>query len=325
VPTIESIQACGYERFELFVLDQSGDDSTARAVLPLAGQDARVRYVPLATANKPRALNHGRQLASGEYILLTDDDCTVAPQWIAAFVSTLQSNPDVACVYGDVDAAPHDATLGYIPTRRITRPHTITRLSEYLRMPGHENFGMGASMAVRRTMLCEIGGWDPTIGPGAAFGSGDDNDLAVRLLAAGHPIAFSPDARVTHYGFRLWTSASRDNARYGFGMGAVFAKELRCGTFFAGGFRLLLDGLRISLRRLVKGERPLALAYPRSWVRGFWVGLRWPLHRPSRCFIDRPPSRSTGDSNRAADVVLRDEINNPPKQVRRISERPRAR
>jgi GT2 family glycosyltransferase len=249
-------------------------------------------------------LNHGQQLAKGRYVLLTDDDCTVDPGWICAAVRTLEADSRIGCVFGDVDASPHDSSEGYIPICRITKAHAIFSLSALETMPGGGSFGMGANMALRADALSRIGGWDPSIGPGAAFRSGDDNDVAVRILGAGYGIAFCPSARVIHHGFRLWESMSRDNDRYGFGMGAIFAKHLRCGTYYHGALRLPLDRLLISLRRLWLGQRPLALGYPRSWFRGFAKALLHPLDRQTQCFVaDKGASGSAG--NRVAEVVLR--------------------
>lgn len=315
IPTVRSVQACGYDRFELFVLDQSSGDETERALADLVSQDRRLNYVRLSRPSKPRALNSGRALAQGRYILLTDDDCEVTPGWAAAMVAVFEADPRIGCVYGDVCAGPFDPAKGYIPVCRIERSHAIFAVSDLLRMPGWQNFGIGANMAVRADVLSRIGGWDPEIGPGARFGSGDDIDVAVRVLRAGYGIGFSERSRTIHHGFRYWESATRDQERYGFGMGAAFAKYLRCRTYYPGPLRLVGDGLRKSFGALRRGERPLGLAYPRSWFRGFAEGMKHPVDKKTSCFATPEGLRSDADRRAygtAAEVVLRSQRREEP-------------
>jgi len=302
VPTIRSVQAGGYSNFELLILDQSKDDLTERAVLALCGDDPRIRYVRLDRPSKPNALNHGRLLAKGQFIFLTDDDCEVLPGWIDNMVQAFQADSRVACVFGDVDAGPFDPRDGYIPTCRITHSHTIFSLLEFLTMPGWGNFGMGASLALRTDALSAIGGWDPCIGPGGSFKSGDDHDVVARLLVAGYGLSFCATSRTIHFGLRYWASMGDDQARYGFGMGASFAKHLRTGSYYPGPLRVFADGILKSARGLRLRKGPVGLAYPRSWLRGLWKGLSHPLDRQTRCFI---PASEAGSGGNVADVVLR--------------------
>lgn len=307
VPTIRSIQSCGYPNFELFVLDQSRGDETERAVAELCKQDGRVRYVRLDQPSKPRALNVGWQSAKGQYIFLTDDDCEVQPGWIAEMLAVFESDSRLACVFGDVDAGPCDESAGYIPTCRITRTHSIFQLSDFLTMPGWGNFGMGASLALRADALSHVGGWDPCIGPGAYFKSGDDHDVVARILALRYGVGFCSSSHTLHYGMRYWKSIGQDQTRYGFGMGAVFAKHLRTGSYYAGPTRVLGERLLNTARCLARGKGPFGLAYPRSWLRGVVAGLRHPLDARTRCFISDIPAAPPEEASRVAEVVLRSE------------------
>jgi GT2 family glycosyltransferase len=82
------------------------------------------------------------------------------------------------------------------------------------------------NMALFRSALDEIGGFDPRLGPGTPFPSAEDNDFAFRLLEAGYRILYVP-AAVTYH--RAWRSR-RDMLHvawgYGLGQGAYYAKHL---------------------------------------------------------------------------------------------------
>jgi glycosyltransferase involved in cell wall biosynthesis len=303
VPTVRSVLSCGYPNLEIFVLDQSDDDGTQASIAPLRDADARVRYVRLAQPGKPLALNEGLHLSRGRYILLTDDDCEVLPGWIDAIAATFQSDPRIGCIYGAVEAGPHDPKEGFVPDRAIASPGTIFRLRDLLTMPGWGNIGMGASMAVRTDVVTALKGWDPCIGPGTKFGSGDDTDLAVRTLKAGYGVHFSPQARVVHYGFRYWKSKRTDLTRIAFGLGSIAAKHLRCGTLVRGGFRPPYYYLRQATVELLRFRRPAGAVIVLGWVRGFSNGMRAPIDRKTGFFV------ATGDAQRykerVAEVVLR--------------------
>ncbi len=305
LPTVRSILASQHRRLELFLLDQSDNDETQRALAGVATEDSRFRYERMPVPGKPRALNRARSLARGELILLTDDDCEVLPDWIDGVLREFEKDASVGCLFGRVEAGPHDESEAFVPVCPIEQPKTIRHLPELLTMPGWGNFGMGANMSIRSAALQHLHGWDECIGPGAKFGSGDDHDLSVRLLRAGYAIRFSPEPRVVHFGLRRWRTAGRDYRRIWFGVGGVFAKHLRCGAFYPGGIRVPVNQLRNCTKSLLKGSKPYGLSYVGSWLSGFAAGLLHPL--------DRGMSQFQGDAkqaaryaDRVADVVLRD-------------------
>ena len=304
VPTVRSVQACGFASFELLILDQSDDESTKESLAKICADDPRVRYVHLPRPGKSQSLNEGLLLARGEYVLLTDDDCEAKAGWIEAMVSALRDDSRIGCVYGTVEAAPHDSAEGYIPAREITHAHSISSLGEFLTMPGWENYGMGANMAFRSEALRTVSGWDLCVGPGAKFASGDDTDVAVRVLSAGYRMSFCPTGRVVHFGFRLWKSNRQDMSRWGFGLGATVAKHMRCGVVFSGGLRAVRHEAKLCATRIARGEGPRGATFLAGWMRGFWAGLRQPIDRRTSLFI---PDEGRGGEyrERVAEVVLR--------------------
>jgi glycosyltransferase involved in cell wall biosynthesis len=280
-----SVLACDYEDFELLVLDQSEDRSTEEALMPLGERDQRLRYFHLDFVGKPCALNYGLERAQGEYILLTDDDCEPHSSWIKTMVSGLRDDPGLGCLFGDVSAVKHDPAQGYIPVCRITRPARITRLSELVPVPPRGLYGMGANMGFCRALLKDLGGWDPCIGPGSRFGSGDDIDMSVRILRAGYAIGFSPDSRVFHYGMRKWSNGWDDQSRIGSGFGTIFAKHLRSGAIFKGSLEAMASASGKVLGRVLRRERHIGMAFPVGWLRGVGRGLRHPLDHDSGNFV----------------------------------------
>jgi GT2 family glycosyltransferase len=305
VVAVRSIQRCKFRDFELLIIDQSDDEATQRALEPLCQADSRLLYVRMAVPGKPGALNKAFQLARGKYLVLTDDDCEVCEGWIDAFVEVFEANPRVGCVHGDVSAGPYDPAQGYIPVCRIERAHTISSLDDFLNPAGEDwdNFGIGASMALRAEVVAAIGGCDPCIGPGAKFRTGDDTDIGVQVLRLGYAMHFSPAASVVHHGFRYWSSSRADIGRSGFAQGAIFIKHLRCGTLFRGSVFGVLDNLGTIAKRAVRGERPLGVTFAVNWARGALAGLTHRVDRRSNQFVTLADAEARSFSHHVGQVV----------------------
>ena len=303
--TARAVLAGDYHDFEMLIMDQSDDDATQDAILPLCDTDARVRYFRLELPGKPGALNRAAQEARGRYLVLTDDDCDPDPHWISALLAPLEADPAVGAVFGDVRAAPHDNVKGYIPDNPIAYRRTIHSLRDYLKMPKMVNFGIGANMAVRAETVQRVRGWDPCIGPGSKFGNADDHDMTVRVLLAGYAVAFTPDARTVHLGYRLWSESAKDVAHTAYGFGAAFIKYLRCGKIYYGSLRMLSYFLWQIAWRGIRWQRPLGIAFPKGWLRGLLAAVRYPVDRSTFCFVKMDASESRKYGQEFAQVVRR--------------------
>ena len=114
VDTVLSILANTHPNFELVVVDQSKDNETLEALKPF-GADPRLRYVKIATVGKGNALNAGLTETKGSVIAITDDDCTVPPEWLEKFASIFATHPKVAVAFCCVGAGERHRTAGSIP------------------------------------------------------------------------------------------------------------------------------------------------------------------------------------------------------------------
>src|SRR4029079_12902918 len=88
--------------------------------------------------------------------------------------------------------------------------------------------GVGAGKPVGRRDGLSIGGFDEQLGPGGRLRSGEDRALAGRAPAAGWWVLHIPDAFVVHHGFRTWIQGRSLTRRDWYGIGAAYAKQLKC-------------------------------------------------------------------------------------------------
>jgi glycosyltransferase involved in cell wall biosynthesis len=251
---LESLLAVDWTPLEILVVDNCpSDDETLRTVL----QYPRVQYALCRDLGLDRARNMALRLAQGEIVAFTDDDVRVEPSWIKGLVANFR-DPMVAVVTGITlpaeleTAAQVDFELGTSFIRNFTRREFSLIDSDPLHVA---SVGAGANMAVRVSLLKEIGCFDPRLDGGTPTKSGGDHELFFRTLNRGYRIVFDPSAIVWHYHRRTVAEAVGTLYGYGTGVGAWWTKAL----FELREFSLLLAAPRIfwqyHLRRYVGSLR----------------------------------------------------------------------
>ena len=98
--SIESVLAQTYGNWELLVLDDCSQDSSAKIIKEYAIKDNRIRYYKNAHNLKlPRNLNKGFSLAKGEYLTWTSDDNRYHPEALERMVTILNMHPEAGFVF----------------------------------------------------------------------------------------------------------------------------------------------------------------------------------------------------------------------------------
>jgi GT2 family glycosyltransferase len=278
ISAVETILASDREDFSLIIVDQSSDDTTADALAPILSEYAdtgRVRYIRTTTAGAGRARNIALREAAclgAEFVLFTDDDCTVPPEWVATMVRILEDNPRVAVAFCNVAAAPHDRTKGFIPA--YERSYDLRADRFYQKCVAG---GIGAGMAVRRRAVEAIGGFDDLLGPGGRFPSHEDGDIAARALLTGWEVYETCEVSVVHFGYRTHQQGRQLAWRDWQGVGGSYAKPLKAGRWeFAGVIlhELMVKACLPLLGDLLHLRRPRGFARIRAFVAGFVGGWR---------------------------------------------------
>ena len=277
---VASILACQHPSFELIVVDQ-GEGDAARGVVEAAG-DARLVYMRDAERGKSRALNAALARARGELLAFTDDDCTAAPDWLAELERALDAEPGAGLLFGVLRAAPHDPAESFTPA---FEPVERRRLHGRHAMGFDDSAGApaGGDMAARAELFRRVGPFDPCLGPGGRFITGEDTDLQHRALRAGFAVLYEPACVVTHWGARPLAGGVAAElvrgARYA--RGAILAKELRLGEprELARLGRVVAGDLGTVAVSLARRGRPTGAGRSAHLLRGFLAGLRQPLDR----------------------------------------------
>jgi GT2 family glycosyltransferase len=189
---------------------------------PVIDELDRVRVVKTSPHGLAAARNLGVSLTRAPIVAFTDDDCEVEPGWLEAIAGPFANDQRIGIVFGTVRAGKYDRSAGFIQAYEIARPRVARGVASQWRING-----IAGCMAVRRSTFDAIHGFDEQFGAGARLRAAEDTDLVSRALAAGHWVAETPAAVVTHFGFRAWSDARRVIEGYMFGLGAMHAKMLR--------------------------------------------------------------------------------------------------
>lgn len=231
VTALRELTALLYRSFEIVVVDNAPrTDATEKAVREAFGGDSRVRYVREPRPGLSRARNRGVAEASADIVAFTDDDVRVDRRWLDGIARGFQAAPDVACVTGLIATARlENAAQLYFHLREAWGTECERRIFDLARnrdqsplypySPGI--FGAGANFAMSRTVLKELGGFDEALGAGTPSGGGEDLDLFMRVILAGHCLVYEPAAIVSHVHRTDLAELTRQMRAYGSGLTAA--------------------------------------------------------------------------------------------------------
>ena len=229
--SLRGLTALCYEPFEIVLVDNApGSEATRDAVLAEFGDDPRVRYVREPRPGLSCARNRGVAEANGEIIAFTDDDVRVDQWWLDGIVRGFGRSDDVACVTGLIPTAELDNEIQLYFDRRETwgsfMEGRIFDLTEHrddspLYPYSAGIFGAGANFAMTRAALRELGDFDEALGAGSPSRGGEDLEMFMRTILAGHRIVYEPSAIISHIPRADLTDLSRQMWAYGAGCTAA--------------------------------------------------------------------------------------------------------
>src|SRR5688572_29100332 len=96
-PCVRTVLANPEPDLEVILIDQSNDDATELAVADHR-TDPRFRYVRTSSLGASHARNLGLQLSTAPIVAFTDDDCRVAPDWLARIRTIFEADPSAGIV-----------------------------------------------------------------------------------------------------------------------------------------------------------------------------------------------------------------------------------
>jgi len=245
----------------VIIVDQGRQPEIAALADEQRADGLDVVYLPSSATGRSAGLNLGLAQVETGFVAITDDDCLVAPDWLARLGERLRRHPG-AIITGRVEAGQGEAQLSVVTSTR----EQIQRRPA-LRFDRLSGGNMGLPLEVAR----RVGPFSES----PAMRTAEDGEFAYRALRAGVPIVYAPEVVVTHLAWR--DAAEREDQYYSYALsqGGFYGWYLRQGDAFIA-LRVIVHLLRASRRWLVgrlRGDADVA-RNGRAYVLGLLPGLR---------------------------------------------------
>ena len=285
--TVRSIIAGRYpaDRYEVIVVD-TPDASGER--LELADDPALAGEVPIRVVLEPlpgisRARNTGLAEAGGEFVVFADDDVDADRNWLATSLAAFGCGDHVGATSGmtlpgalltpsqrwfegfgglqrGFDA--RCTTLRGPPSDKPLFPFTVGE------------FGSGRSMAFRRELFEQLGGFDLALGPDTPTLAGEDLEALFRVVLSGWQLVHEPAAIVWHEHPAQYAMLRRRMWGYGVGLAACLTKGVTDHPeLLAQLVRKLPAGLTFALSPRSDKNRKRQRDYPSELIRLELLGM----------------------------------------------------
>jgi GT2 family glycosyltransferase len=265
---LQAIQLQTYRQWELVITSQ-GDDQVAERVNDLLRDRSNVRHCHLTEYGRSRALNKAMEVAEADVIAFTDDDCEPSPDWLERLMACFAKDQHVGIAGGDLQPPPGPGPrLSVCPAVHSVEAVYQPSQNGFAGPPGMY-FG-GATLAIRRSVVGNLGWFDQYLGVGTDFPVGEDVDLVYRCEAQDIRMWSHPGAVVRHtHGRRVGLKAvSRHLRAYARGEGALIGKLELWGHPLAESLKLdASEFAKIRTHNLRRPLKALRAVYEARFVR----------------------------------------------------------
>lgn len=177
----ESLKLQTWRNFDVVIVDQN-PSGFLDTVLATVDNNFALTVLHESILNASIARNRGLDSATGDIIAFPDDDCWYSPSTLACVVEFFNSHSAVGGLFVSWGAVPDsDRKAG---VSHLTRSGCFWRGETYVQF-------------YRRAALDGVH-FDPNLGPGTPFGSGEDTDLALQVLGKRVMLARLSEVLVYH-------------------------------------------------------------------------------------------------------------------------------
>ncbi|WP_342576279.1 glycosyltransferase [Paenibacillus sp. FSL M8-0142] len=189
--------------YELIVIDNLSTDGTQQWLMD---QDDIISILNKENLGFPKGCNQGIEIATGEAILLLNNDTIVTENWLDNLTACLNSDKKI----GAVSCVTNNSSYAQsIPTsyNSLEEMHSFSREFNHLDSSKWEERLklVGFCYLIKKSVIKEVGPLDERFTPG----NYEDDDLSVRIRLAGYKLILCKDTFIHHYGSVSFGSNSK--------------------------------------------------------------------------------------------------------------------
>jgi glycosyltransferase involved in cell wall biosynthesis len=184
--------------WELLVVNNNCTDETD-AIVRKYESTLPVRLIHERTPGKVHALNRCIDEATGEFLLFTDDDALVEPNWLTEVLAGFNET-DADMVFGKVRPWWETAPPKWFGDTLAAHFALLDYGDEPFVADSMRRSPFGVNYAFRKAVFDEIGPYKTDLGPrgGQGFG-GEDDEIFRRMLRHNKKVVYRPSAVVNHF------------------------------------------------------------------------------------------------------------------------------
>jgi len=233
---LHSILQLDYPNYEVIVVDNAPrTEATANHISSTPEYFEKVRYLREPVPGLAVAHNRALTGTNAPIVVFTDDDVIVDRNWLKAIVKNFQQDPEIACVTGMI-----------LPYELITPPQLWieqfggfskgysrkafdqieNRPMDNLYPYSAGQFGSGANMAFRTSILKDMGGFESSLGAGTLAKGGDDLAIFFDVITQGYRLIYEPGAILYHKHRRDYSGLANQTYGYGIGLSAFLTRTV---------------------------------------------------------------------------------------------------
>lgn len=193
IPCVEAIRRFTEVPYEIIIVDNGSSDGTTEYGL----REELILVAMPDNTGFPAACNRGLSIASGDQLLLLNNDVIVSPRWLSNMLTTLYSSQDIGMVgpvtnycsgRQQVDIQWEGLTEYYALAEQYNQS-TPERWQEVPRL-------VGMCLMFKRKLFTELGQLDERFSPGHY----EDDDYCYRARRRGYRLMICGDTLVYHAG-----------------------------------------------------------------------------------------------------------------------------
>ena len=200
---LRSIQKHTPEPHEVILIDNGSSDGTVKWLRDVVKEHGNYRLIEnRKNLGFARGCNQGMTAASGDVLVLLNNDVVVTDGWLTGMLECLRSAQDVGIVGPMTNRI---SGIQQVPAVGYSQLTDLDAYAEAFRCRNrHRRIEcrriVGYCMVFRKRLVQEIGGLDES------FGSGnfEDDDLCLRSILAGYRNLIAGDVFVHHFGSRTF-------------------------------------------------------------------------------------------------------------------------
>ena len=175
------------DKFQVIVVNDSTEISVETTISPFLHQ-LNLTLLTQPNSGPATARNTGAFAATGKFLVFTDDDCTVAADWLQNLENRFVETPD--CLIGG-------RTVNALPDNiySTASQQLIDYLYSYYNAIGDRaEFFTSNNFALDAETFQKIGGFDTTF----PLAAGEDREFCFRWLNSGYRAVYAPEVTVYH-------------------------------------------------------------------------------------------------------------------------------